>query len=108
MTNGAQYHLVLKLNELAENNGFVVKRNYQGHCESALMLCNKKDKFPHYVADSEFVIGTVEDLYNWLTGWEKALQYTELLGLSAERRAAQEQLEHNTQLMKILSIKEQQ
>ena len=57
MTNGAQYHLVLKLNELAENNGFVVKRNYQGHCESALMLCNKKDKFPHYVADSEFVIG---------------------------------------------------
>lgn len=103
MTDGSQYYSVLKLQETAEKNGFIVKRNYQNPTETLLMLCNRKDTFPHYVADSEFAIGSVEDLRSWLNGWEKAVQYTEVLGFSSEQRDASEQIVHNELLMKLIA-----
>lgn len=44
------------------------------------------DKLPIYARDAELFIGTFADAELWLTGWERALAYDDMLRLTNDKK----------------------
>lgn len=87
MSTTSYHFLKLKhLEQLAERLGFQLTTRRDGWKNDSdyLALCTYGEHLPVYTRDIALVMGTAEELLNFLHGWQKALEYLHCLGAATE------------------------
>lgn len=107
MTTVIDYAAVKRLDETASRLGFCV--GYASHRSDQLALKLVGENYPLYSRDVDMMTGSVDSLTDWLRGFEKALNYTQMLRFNqaaAEKKysISQEKLRVRLEKRKMMAI----
>lgn len=99
MNDGSMFTMLKNVEKEAERMGFSLGvARYGGG--SNLSLRPIDDNLPCYARDTEFMSGSLENLYGFLAGWERALQYFSVMGIANKKRI--EKFESNFREKKLI------
>jgi len=104
MTTWNDIERVRCLDELCEKLGFTYQPDGYG---TSHILLNATDELVVYAKHISLYRGNVEDMINFLKGWEQAHLYLNILGAINEKRIERSKLDYrNKHLVKIIKGKD--
>ena len=99
MTNYNDIDKIHTLNQLCSSLGFAYRRSENhGWIEGNLDLM-PREELVIYNTDMAMFVGSVEDLVQFLRGWEKAHQYLNMLGATSAKIIERKKLDYRNKVL---------
>ena len=104
MTDWNDIRKIRLMDRMCEALGFRYQPDAYGTNTLSLFA---KEELSVYATNSALYQGNVDDVLNWLNGWERAHQYLEVLGVATPKRIERSKIDYrNKRLVKMIKGEE--
>ena len=104
-TTAYHYEKLKTLDRLAKLTGFKVLplTGWNQSFNDNLSLIPETDKLPIYSRDAVLMNGTAEDLIAFIIGWQKSLEYINMLGICNQKKIERKEQDYrNKELARLI------